>query len=1043
MQEASKLASGHVSSEAHSLQAHSLSELIEHATHVLPSQGPISVFVHHNTLHALEQLRFDQAVLEGLKVYGGQPYLPESAYRQMVAQGRIRTTDIAAVLLDDLQDSADELIGFMGTRYALRRAMLEYPLLFGSDAETRWLIAEGDALRCFRPETPEPLRRQAIEEARGWVMVYLHAGREQVDHHIRGAVDELLHTFGTASIESWSEDRWESLTLHLLWRICMHGVHGVPRIETHQPLVRHRDVLWQARGRDIDLLVNPLLIQFCAAFLDQGFAIWQVPRRDAGFLESFKAVHGHSRWFDAGWLRDLPAELAQIESSREGALASIKRSLELLGVEPGEAGDYIQETLLALPGWAGMLWQMETNAEWTVRPAPPGSLVEYLAVRLVLERLALRHYVPEARRGAIELRRLRKYLRRTQPREPRVHVEQRAHLVFQLAQLRGWSLRELLSMSKPQWTCLVQEIESFPGLERRRILHLAFERRYRTQALDALYMHSSRPLPPVEQPTSFQLVTCIDDREESFRRHLEEVDPRCVTYAMAGFFAVAMYYRGAADAHYRPLCPVVIKPKHFVREEPAYSLRAANRQRAQTRRVLGTASHRWHLQSRSFLGGFLTALFGSLASMPLVARIMFPRITAQLRRAFGEFVQPPPVTELTLLRYQDPPNQEPEHHGYSCDEMVACVERVLRDIGLTHDFARIVIVLGHGSSSLNNPHESAYNCGACSGGLGGPNARAITKMANDPVVRERLAEHGLLIPDDTVFVGGFHNTCTDEVTYFDLDSIPVPHRAEFEAATAAIDEARARNAHERIRRFVSADLSLTSAHALDHVHERSEDLSQARPEYNHATNAMCIVGRRSRTRGLFLDRRAFLSDYDPTQDDEQASILARILAPAIPVCAGISLEYYFSCVDPAVYGCGSKLPHNIVSLLGVMEGAATDLRPGLSQQMIEIHEPLRILFVIETTPEVMLRLIDANPVIGQLIRNEWVQLATLSPDGPTIHVYERGVFKEYEVEDGELPKVARSLDWYRGRRGHLGIAVIEPEPENRGNGVTEGALHGS
>lgn len=205
---------------------------------------------------------------------------------------------------------------------------------------------------------------------------------------------------------------------------------------------------------------------------------------------------------------------------------------------------------------------------------------------------------------------------------------------------------------------------------------------------------------------------------------------------------------------------------------------------------------------------------------------------------------------------------------------------------------------------------------------------------------------------------------------------------------------------------------------------RSEDLSQARPEYNHATNALCLVGRRDLTRGLFLDRRAFLTSYDPKLDDDEHSILMGILQAAIPVCAGISLEYFFSCVDPAGWGCGSKLPHNIVSLLGVMEGSSSDLRPGLSQQMIEIHEPMRILFVIETTPEAMESIIERNEVIGRLCRHRWVQLAVQDPDTAAIQVYESGRFVPWQPKATELPDVNASIDWYRGWRDHLGFASV-------------------
>jgi len=263
------------------------------------------------------------------------------------------------------------------------------------------------------------------------------------------------------------------------------------------------------------------------------------------------------------------------------------------------------------------------------------------------------------------------------------------------------------------------------------------------------------------------------------------------------------------------------------------------------------------------------------------------------------------------------------------------------------------------------------------------------------------------------------------VQFFDLDRLPLTHMADIEHARHVIDEARRRNAHERCRRFESVPLSITPSAALAQVQERSEDLSQARPEYNHATNAVTFTGRRSQTRGLYMDRRCFFASYDPTQDDENGAILARILGAVIPVCAGISLEYYFSTVDTPGYGCGSKLPHNITSLLGVMEGASTDLRPGLSAQMVEIHEPMRELFVIETTPETMDRIIDASPVISQIIRNEWAQLAVMSPKDDRIYVLTGGRhWKLYEPESTELPKAASSIDWYRGWRDNLNYALI-------------------
>jgi len=286
-----------------------------------------------------------------------------------------------------------------------------------------------------------------------------------------------------------------------------------------------------------------------------------------------------------------------------------------------------------------------------------------------------------------------------------------------------------------------------------------------------------------------------------------------------------------------------------------------------------------------------------------------------------------------------------------------------------------------------------------------------------------LRELGIDIPATTWFVGGHHDTCNDRIDLYDLDAVPAGHAEALEDARRVLDHARRMDAHERCRRFEAIAPNCSPELALRHVEARAEHLAEPRPEYGHCTNAVCVVGRRAMTRGLFLDRRAFLVSYDPTQDPT-GDILARVFAAVGPVGAGINLEYWFSYVDNERYGCGTKLPHNVTGLVGVMNGHSSDLRTGLPWQMVEIHEPVRLLCIIEATPAMIEHVARTVPAIGELVRNHWIQIATVDPVDGSIQVFGDTAFTPLDVERKPLPAVYASPHWYAGHREHLPAAQV-------------------
>lgn len=515
----------------------------------------------------------------------------------------------------------------------------------------------------------------------------------------------------------------------------------------------------------------------------------------------------------------------------------------------------------------------------------------------------------------------------------------------------------------------------------------AYEWTYYDEVIKGL--RTKRDIPESNDGKSFQALFCIDDREISLREYIENLDPSCQTFGTPGHFAIDTYYQPQNGKFHTKICPLPVNPKHLICEESDQ----------------GKHKKDVHFNKRAhnlFSGWIIAQTIGFWSAFKLFINIFKPSISPASASSFRHMDQ---FSTLTVENKDPKDRKDGLQVGYTIPEMVDRVETVLRSIGLVNDFAPIVYVIGHGASSTNNTHFAAYDCGACSGRPGSVNARVISFMGNHPAVRSALSERGISIPAKTRFVGGLHDTTCDDFHFYDLDQLTDENKALHLKNTSVFSRALNLNAKERSRRFDLINTKRDAADVHKRVRLRSVSLFEPRPEYNHATNTLCIVGRRKLTQRLCLDRRSFLNSYDPTIDPDGKYLLG-ILNAAAPVCGGINLEYYFSRVDNQKLGAGSKLPHNVMGLIGVANGIEGDLRPGLPQQMIEIHDPLRLMIVVEQKPDVVLKTIQTVPATYEWFKHEWVHLIVVDPVSGDILRFENEAFVPYQTTSGPLQEVA-------------------------------------
>lgn len=1066
---------------------------LNHLDHVLPGQGPIHEFVHHNTIHGFQHLPFEKALVEFEELTGIYGYLPESQNRNLFQQGRINNDDLSAALAHDPELHADQVVyqsnGLNITRKDIYRVALLYELGAITTSQLKWQIEELNALNKFQTDVPSQIRNQILgddvtEETNViqslWESILSKLKLEQSILHPENMLD-----LSRDQAEVWLEkirSNNPSSNIHQKVRQAANNKLDEMLNEIGDTITL-RGFVMALSGIDILVSIRPQLIRICASVMDEGVAAWQLPNRSEFGL--YLAWRSTVQYDANSFLHDLPGWQQIITEIPEDAIDCIIMQLLKLEIPEEKWEGYLRRLALELPGWSGLInWRQHHPGYHTENNADL-HLADYLAIRLTLDRLWLNqacqeNWKIEAKLGTLQYyfrKNLSEFMVRKQlyqgelpeyltylakdlllragsERHKQSEWQELADLMwtwqfspmaennndhsvfnsgwrlFRLCQHLGLNAKQIQGMRQNDLLNMLTILNEFTAPERSKVWLYAYEYHYREDFFQAIRANLNRGRwAKRDRRPEAQIVFCIDEREESIRRQLEEINPAIETLGAAGFFGIPINYKGLDDTHRTALCPIVVTPAHNIDEIPRKgtekTLQEHNKGRSLYRKLA-------YLMNQSLRRSLLIshAVIDALAPIVLVgllSRTFLPKYLLAFNNSLRHNIEKDVPTELLFIAPNTETAATPENPqlGFTDNEQAARLTGFMRSTGLTYGFAPIVCLMAHGSTSQNNPHEAAHDCGACSGKRGGPNARLFAAMANRPEIRKLLAQNNILIPEDTWFVGAEHDTCSDVITWYDTEDIPQNLQSNFETFRIDVIKSRDASAHERCRRFSSANNPKTPAAGIYHAHLRSNDLSQVRPEYGHATNASAIIGRRSISQGIFLDRRAFLISYDPTQDPE-GKLLENVLLTVGPVGAGINLEYYFSTINNERFGCGTKIPHNITGLFGVMEGASSDLRTGLPKQMVEIHEPIRLQVLVEASTTVLGQIYERQESLRELIGGGWILVSTIDPDNGEISVFERGIgFVPWQADPRELPVFGNSMEYYQDKNMPLSPVLIK------------------
>ncbi len=701
------------------------------------------------------------------------------------------------------------------------------------------------------------------------------------------------------------------------------------------PLTLVTDMLGELDQQDWSNFVVERISQYCAAYFDEGQALWPMPWRNkslyGGWLE-------FARIDKSPWMMGVRGVNKAVGALPDTAPSAIAWALRELAVPPSAVDDYLHAALLSVGGWAGwtryLRWQAEQKKDHD------DSMRDLLAIRLSWDALLykLRHD------KALEEQWRQTLAVVTKPAGP-------ANAVFPVDV----------------------------------VLQTAFEAGYQRQLATSLLVAGG----PVKQNyrADVQAVFCIDVRSEVYRRALEMVAPRVQTLGFAGFFGIPMEYIPFGAIEAKGHLPVLFKPSYRICERPdGMDTREADKLMVWRHNRM-RAANSWKKFKTSAASCFSFVEAAGLLSAPKIVSdsVGWTRPAPHPDRKglrTGVRGRLSPVLDSGLVGSQPCANDGPT--GISEADRPALAEFVLRNMGMIRDFARVVLFIGHGSTTVNNPQATSLDCGACAGQTGEASARIAVSLLNDPSTRRGLAQKGIEIPADTFFIAGLHDTTTDEVQLFNTEDIPPSHAADLVQLRQWLQQAGQVTCMERATSLGIGDLPVSKIYA--NIRRRTRDWAQVRPEWALAGNAAFIAAPRTRTAHCNLAGRAFLHEYN-WRDDADFRTLQLIMTAPMIVANWINLQYYGSMVDNPRLGSGNKVLHNVVGgSIGVLEGNGGDLRVGLALQSLHngvrwMHEPLRLNVIIEAPQHAIDDVIVRHDSVRELIENTWIHLFQIDEDG--------------------------------------------------------------